>query len=101
MVVIHIGYAEFTSAESTAAAEVERLGLISAEVARRIACTADIALAFDDELGHTMFEGRAERFATDTQRREVWRDQRCVDSQAVSTPTSPSCTTSRSGHTAA
>jgi hypothetical protein len=73
LVVVHVDVAQFTSLESTAVAEVERFGPIGAEVARRLACGADLAVAFDDELGHTMFEGRAERFATEAQRRELWR----------------------------
>jgi hypothetical protein len=76
LVVLHIDFADFKSSESTASAELERFGLISAAVARRIACGADVALAFDDEMGHTMYEGRAQRFATPTQRREVWRRDR-------------------------
>lgn len=59
-------------------AELEGLGNISAETIRRIACDAAIALAIDDDLGHTMYEGRAERLATDTQRREAARrDRHC------------------------
>jgi hypothetical protein len=59
-------------------AEIERLGLLSREAIRRISCNATVALALDDAFGHTMFEGRARRFASDTQRREVQRrDRRC------------------------
>jgi hypothetical protein len=59
-------------------AEIERLGLLSREAIRRISCSATVALALDDAFGHTMFEGRARRFASDTQRREVQRrDRRC------------------------
>ena len=48
-------------------------------MARRLACDATLIVALDDELGHTMYEGRAQRFPTDTQRREVWRrDRHCV-----------------------
>ncbi len=62
----------------TGTAEVERLGLLSPETIRRIACDAEVVLAVDDAFGHTMFEGRSRRFPTDTQRREVWRrDRRC------------------------
>jgi hypothetical protein len=60
------------------AADLEGLGNISAETIRRIACDATIALAIDDDLGHTMYEGRAERLATDAQRREATRrDRHC------------------------
>jgi hypothetical protein len=62
----------------TGTAEIERLGLLSPEAIRRIACDAEVVLAVDDAFGHTMFEGRSRRFPTDTQRREVWRrDRRC------------------------
>ncbi|HWE65260.1 MAG TPA: DUF222 domain-containing protein [Acidimicrobiales bacterium] len=59
-------------------AELERLGLVSGEVVRRLACDARLALAVDDPEGHTMFEGRARRFPTPAQRREAFRrDKRC------------------------
>jgi hypothetical protein len=62
----------------TGRAEIERLGLLSSEAIRRISCDATVALAVDDAFGHTMFEGRAKRFATDPQRREIQRrDRRC------------------------
>ena len=59
-------------------ADLECSGLISLEVARRLACDASLVVALDDEAGHTMYEGRARRFPTDAQRRELWRrDRRC------------------------
>jgi hypothetical protein len=62
----------------TGRAEIERMGLLSSEAIRRISCDATVALALDDAFGHTMFEGRAKRFATQAQRREVQRrDRRC------------------------
>jgi len=62
----------------TGGAEIERLGLLSAEAIRRISCDAQVALALDDAFGHTMLEGRSKRFATEPQRREVQRrDRRC------------------------
>jgi hypothetical protein len=60
----------------TGGAEIERLGLLSGEAIRRISCDATVALAVDDAFGHTMFEGRAHRFPTDAQRREVQRRDR-------------------------
>jgi hypothetical protein len=60
----------------TGRAEIERLGLLSGEAIRRISCDATVALALDDAFGHTMFEGRAKRFATAAQRREVQRRDR-------------------------
>jgi Domain of unknown function (DUF222) len=63
---------------SSGGAEVERLGLLSREAIRRICCDATVTLALDDAFGHTMFEGRSRRFASDAQRREVQRrDRRC------------------------
>jgi hypothetical protein len=60
------------------AAEIERLGLLSGEAIRRISCASTAALAVDDAFGHTMFEGRSKRFATEPQRREIQRrDRRC------------------------
>jgi Domain of unknown function (DUF222)/HNH endonuclease len=59
-------------------AELEHFGLLSPEAARRLLCEGDVALALDDAFGHTMYEGRARRFATDAQRREVQRrDRHC------------------------
>jgi hypothetical protein len=59
-------------------AELERAGLISLAVARRLACDASLVVSLDDEAGHTMYEGRARRFPNDAQRRELWRrDARC------------------------
>ena len=67
------------SGDATAlAGELELGGLIDVETVKRVACDATIVVAVDDEAGHTMYEGRQQRFATDTQRREVWRrDRRC------------------------
>ena len=58
--------------------ELETDDLISRETVRRIACDATIAIAVDDDVGHTMFEGRARREPTDAQRREIKRrDRHC------------------------
>jgi hypothetical protein len=60
------------------AGELEQGGLIDTETVQRIACDATVVVAVDDEAGHTMYEGRAKRFPTDAQRREVKRrDRRC------------------------
>ncbi len=64
--------------ESALAGELERDGLISAETVREIACDATIAIGVDDDVGHTMYEGRARRTPSDAQRREVMRrDRHC------------------------
>ncbi len=60
------------------AGELEQNGLIDRETVQRIACDATIAVAIDDDAGHTMYEGRARRSPTDAQRREVMRrDRHC------------------------
>jgi hypothetical protein len=64
--------------ESGLAGELEGHGLIDSETVQRIACDATFAVAIDDDVGHTMYEGRARRFPTQTQRREVRRrDRHC------------------------
>ena len=63
---------------SALAGDLERHGLIDTETVKRIACDATIAVAVDDDVGHTMYEGRARRFPTQAQRREVMRrDRHC------------------------
>jgi hypothetical protein len=63
---------------SSLAGELEYGGLIDTDTVRRIACDATIAVALDDDVGHTMYEGRATRFPSDAQRREVRRrDRHC------------------------
>ncbi len=58
--------------------ELERDGLIDGETVQRIACDATVAIAVDDDVGHTMYEGRARRTPSDAQRREVMRrDRHC------------------------
>ncbi len=59
-------------------AEMERFGPISRSTIERIACDATLILAVDDDMGHTMYEGRAHRDPSPTQRREVFRrDRHC------------------------
>jgi hypothetical protein len=65
-------------ASSDLAGELERDGLIDCETVQRIACDATIAVAVDDDVGHTMYEGPNRRFPTVAQRREVMRrDRQC------------------------
>jgi hypothetical protein len=60
------------------AGELEHDGLIDTDTVRRIACDATMAVAVDDKAGHTMYEGRARRFPSGAQRREVRRrDRQC------------------------
>jgi len=67
-----------TGTATDLAGELERDGLIDAPTVRRIACDATVVVALDDDVGHTMYEGRARRFPTGAQRREVMRrDRHC------------------------
>ena len=78
ILVAHVGLVALVEHHRRLRAELERAGLISAEVLERLACDADVIVALDDEAGHTMYEGRAQRFPSDTQRRELWRrDRHC------------------------
>jgi hypothetical protein len=64
--------------KSELAAELEHHGLIDIETVQRIACDATVVVAVDDAAGHTMYEGRARRFPSGAQRREVIRrDRHC------------------------
>jgi hypothetical protein len=81
LVVAHVPMSSLVeeSGQSTVlAGELDHVGLIDAETVRRIACDATIAIAVDDDVGHTMYEGRARRFPNRAQRREVRRrDRHC------------------------
>ncbi|HEX4434217.1 MAG TPA: DUF222 domain-containing protein [Acidimicrobiales bacterium] len=81
LVVVHVPLATLVDVAgqgSELAGELERDGLIDTDTVRRIACDATVAVAVDDDVGHTMYEGRARRFPTDAQRREVMRrDRQC------------------------
>jgi hypothetical protein len=78
VVVAHVTIEALLAEGSSIVGELERGGLISAEVLRRLACDSTFVVAVDDEAGHTMYEGRATRFPTETQRRELWRrDRHC------------------------
>jgi hypothetical protein len=81
VVVAHVPLEALTDGSGDAtelAGELERDGLISRETVRRIACDATIVIGVDDDVGHTMYEGRARREPTDAQRREVMRrDRHC------------------------
>jgi hypothetical protein len=58
--------------------ELERGRLVNADVVRRLACDATVICAVDDDVGHTMYEGRSRRDPTPTQRREILRrDRHC------------------------
>jgi hypothetical protein len=78
VVVVHAPIETLADESSELAGELERDGLISADTVRRLACDATVIVALDDDLGHTMYEGRARRFPSGPQRREVMRrDRHC------------------------
>ena len=81
VVVAHVPLAALvqeSGEESALAAELEHGGLIDRQTVQRIACDATVVVALDDDVGHTMYEGRAKRFPSDAQRREVMRrDRHC------------------------
>jgi hypothetical protein len=77
-VIVHAPLDVLIDDESELAGELEHHGLISADTVRRVACDATVILAVDDDVGHTMYEGRAHRYPTQTQRREIMRrDRHC------------------------
>jgi hypothetical protein len=67
-----------SAATTELAGELERDGLIDCATVQHLACDSVIAVAVDDDVGHTMYEGRARRFPSQAQRREVKRrDRQC------------------------
>ncbi len=77
-VVVHAPLEVVLDDESELPGELEGHGLISADTVRRVACDATVILAVDDDVGHTMYEGREHRYPTQAQRREVMRrDRHC------------------------
>ncbi len=77
-VVAHVPLATLLDETSELPGELEREGLISADTVRRVACDATLILAADDDVGHTMYEGRQHRYPTAAQRRELMRrDRHC------------------------
>ena len=75
---VHVPLATLADASSDLPGELERDGLLSAETVRRMACDATVAVAIDDDVGKTMYEGRARRWPSDSQRREIMRrDRHC------------------------
>jgi hypothetical protein len=81
VVVAHVALGDVvqeSGEESALGAELEHGGLIDRQTVQRIACDATVVVALDDDVGHTMYEGRAKRFPSDAQRREVMRrDRHC------------------------
>jgi hypothetical protein len=78
LVVAHVPLATLADESCPLAGELEHHGLIGAEVVRRLACDGAVVVAVDDDVGHTMYEGRARRDPSGAQRRELWRrDRHC------------------------
>jgi hypothetical protein len=78
LLVAHVPLEVLLNENSTLCGELERGGFISGDVIRRLACDSTLIIAADDDAGHTMYEGRQQRFATEGQRREIWRrDRHC------------------------
>jgi hypothetical protein len=74
----HVPLEVLTNPRSTLCGELDHAGLISAPTIRELLCDATLIIAADDDLGHTMYEGRAFRIATEVQRRELARrDRHC------------------------
>jgi hypothetical protein len=75
-VVVHADLTFLTGGEG--AAELDVLGPLSPEVARRLACDAKIVVSADDERGHSIQQGTAVRNPSPAQRIEVRRrDKGC------------------------
>jgi hypothetical protein len=78
LVVAHVPLATLADPHCDLAGELEHHGLIGASTMRRLACDAAVVIAVDDDVGHTMYEGRARRDPSGAQRRELWRrDRHC------------------------
>jgi hypothetical protein len=77
-VVAHVPLATLADPACALAGELEHHGLIGAGTARRLACDGAVVVAVDDDVGRTMYEGRARRDPSGAQRRELWRrDRHC------------------------
>jgi hypothetical protein len=78
LVVAHVPLASLADPDCQLAGELEHHGLLGPHTIRRLACDAAVVVAVDDDVGHTMYEGRATRDPTGAQRRELWRrDRHC------------------------
>ncbi len=78
LLVAHVPLEVLLDEDSTLCGDLERGGYLSGDVIRRLACDSTLIIAADDDAGHTMYEGRQQRLATATQRREIWRrDRHC------------------------
>jgi Domain of unknown function (DUF222) len=77
-VVAHVPLEVLLDEGSELSGELDRGGLISSDTVRRLACDATVILAVDDDVGHTMYEGRTRRYPSEAQRREIIRrDRHC------------------------
>lgn len=75
-VVVHAAMSYLAGGEG--GAELDVLGPLSHEVARRLACDAKVIVSGDNEQGQSLNQGRARRDPTDAQRLEIRRrDKGC------------------------
>jgi hypothetical protein len=78
LVVAHVPLATLADPACELAGELEHHSLVGAGTIARLACDAAVVIALDDDVGHTMYEGRARRDPSGAQRRELWRrDRHC------------------------
>jgi Domain of unknown function (DUF222) len=73
-VVVHTDLEYLAGGEGTA--ELDVLGPLSPEVARRLACDAKVIMSVDDAEGRSIDQGRARRAPSDGQRLEIRRRDR-------------------------
>ena len=68
----------FAASAMGSSAEIQGVGLISREVARRLACDAKVVFSLEDRDGNILDQKRARRSPTEAQRREIARrDKGC------------------------
>ena len=101
LVVAHVPFEVLGDPESELPGELERAGLISADVARRLACDGEVIVALDDAEGHTMYEGRAKRYPTPPSAARSGAVIATAAFRAAPMCSSPTATTCRSGSPAA
>ena len=71
--VVHVDLDRLLNGDGYGRASIDGAGPVSAEVARRVACNADITLSFDSPDGACLDQKALERDPTDAQRVEIRR----------------------------
>ncbi len=103
-VVVHVPLAALVDEEAETTelgGELERDGLISIETVRQITCDATVAIGVDDDVGHTMYEGRARREPSRPSAARSCAGTATAASRAAPMSPSPTSTTSCAGSPAA